>query len=127
MCQRNAAGCCQAVCGRRLTHWQIRVVAANDRFAFAEYRLTDFNQKQPVVNNRHFNFQRQLNRRTLLRGTGVSLSLPWLTAMQSAFAGVEEPEAPRRFVAMTLGLVADNLNPEQAGFGYESSIYLKPL
>jgi hypothetical protein len=82
-----------------------------------------------LVNRHHFNFQRQLDRRTLLRGTGVSLSLPWLTAMQSAFAGVEEPEAPRRFVAMTLGLglVADNLNPTQAGFGYESSSYLEPL
>ena len=82
-----------------------------------------------IVSSPLFNFQRQLSRRTLLRGTGVSLSLPWLTAMQGAFSGVEEPEAPRRFVAMTLGLglVADNLNPEQAGFDYESSTYLKPL
>lgn len=104
-------------------------MAANVRVFFANLRSIDFNQKQPVVINQHFNFQRQLNRRTLLRGTGVSLSLPWLTAMQSAFAGVEEPEAPRRFVAMTLGLglVADNLNPKQVGFDYESSSYLKPL
>lgn len=104
-------------------------MAAYGCVSCAESRLTNFKQKQSVVLHRQFNFQRQLNRRTLLRGTGVSLSLPWLTAMQSAFAGVEEPEAPRRFVAMTLGLglVADNLNPKQAGFDYESSTYLKPL
>ena len=76
-----------------------------------------------------FNFKRQLNRRTLLRGTGVSLALPWLTAMRSAFAETDSKTVPKRCVAMTLGLglVADNLNPEQAGRDYEPSLYLKPL
>lgn len=57
------------------------------------------------------------------------MSLPWLTAMQSAYAGTEDSTAPKRCLAMTLGLglVADNLNPKQAGRDYESSLYLKSL
>jgi hypothetical protein len=70
-----------------------------------------------------------LDRRTLLRGTGVALSLPWLSAMESTFGAVAATPAPRRFVATTLslGLVADNLNPEQAGRDYAPSRYLEPL
>ncbi|MEZ6130654.1 MAG: DUF1552 domain-containing protein [Planctomycetaceae bacterium] len=76
-----------------------------------------------------FHFGRQLNRRTLLRGTGVSLALPWLTAMRPAFAGTEDSTAPRRFVAMTLGLglLGENLNPATGGFDYEPGVYLRPL
>lgn len=76
-----------------------------------------------------FHFNRQLNRRTMLRGTGVCLSLPWLSAMRPAFAGTEKSSAPKRCVAMTLGLglVADNLNPTDSGFGYQSSRYLQQL
>ncbi len=76
----------------------------------------------------HFNFRTQLHRRTLLRGAGVALALPWLSAMRSAFA-TETPEQPRRFVAMTLGLglLPDNLFPKQAGRDYELSPYLEPL
>lgn len=57
------------------------------------------------------------------------MSLPWLSAMQSAFAETKGDETPKRCVAMTLGLglVADNLNPKNAGRDYESSLYLKPL
>lgn len=72
---------------------------------------------------------RDLNRRTFLKGSGVALSLPWLSAMQHAFAGSKQEQPPRRFVAMTLGLglVAENLNPNQAGRDYEPSLYLKPI
>lgn len=79
--------------------------------------------------NIHFNQRRKLDRRTILRGAGISLSLPWLTAMKPAFSGTEESTAPKRFVSMTLGLglVAENLNPKQAGYDYESSLYLKPV
>ncbi len=71
----------------------------------------------------------QLDRRTLLRGTGVTLSLPWLAAMQPAIAASNETQSPKRFVAMTLGLglVGDNLNPIQAGRGYQPSRYLQPV
>jgi hypothetical protein len=71
---------------------------------------------------------RSLDRRTFLRGTGVALAVPWLSAMAPAFGG--GPAGPsRRFVAMTLGLglVAENLNPAQAGTAYEPSLYLEPL
>ena len=63
-----------------------------------------------------FNFRRQLHRRTVLRGSGVAMSLPWLTAMQPSFAARDRVEPPKRFVAMTLGLglVAENLFPENA-------------
>lgn len=79
--------------------------------------------------NVHFNFRRRLNRRTFLRGAGVALSLPWLSAMQQAFGRSEPTQAPRRFVAMSLGLglLSDNLNPKQAGRGYQLSPYLKSI
>ncbi len=81
------------------------------------------------MKNVYFNLRKRLARRTLLRGAGVSLSLPWLSAMQSAFAGKEAVVAPKRCLAMTLGLglVSENLNPEQAGRNYKPSPYLKPL
>lgn len=74
-------------------------------------------------------FGRSLNRRTFLKGSGVAMSLPWLSAMQPAFADTKKDEPPRRFVAMTLGLglVGDNLNPQQAGFDYQASPYLKSI
>ncbi|MEW4452420.1 DUF1552 domain-containing protein [Bremerella sp. JC817] len=78
----------------------------------------------------HFNFGKKLSRRTVLRGTaGVGIAVPWLSAMQKAFAGPEEQKTPRRFVAMTLGLGlhAENLNPEKAGRDYKPSPYLEKL
>lgn len=57
------------------------------------------------------------------------MALPWLSAMRPAFAGNGQASAPKRFVSMTLGLglVGDNLNPEQSGFDYEPSLYLKSV
>jgi hypothetical protein len=76
----------------------------------------------------HFNFQERLNRRTLLKGAGVTLALPWLSAMQSAFAAAPALP-PRRFVAMTLGLglLPENLFPKESGRDYQPSPYLEPL
>lgn len=76
-----------------------------------------------------FHQGRQLSRRTVLKGAGISISLPWLSAMQRAFAGPAENTPPRRFVAMTLGLglLGENLNPTTAGRGYEPSLYLKQV
>ena len=86
---------------------------------------------------------RALPRRTFLKAAGVSLSLPWLTAMRPAAAADEEAaphlemdpvvEAgegpPRRFVAMTLGLglLSENLYPTESGRGWAPSRYLEPL
>lgn len=81
----------------------------------------------------HFNFQNRLNRRTVLRGTGVALGLPWLTAMRPAYANDSstmcDGDGAKRFVAVTLGLglVAENLNPKEAGVDYQPSRYLREL
>jgi hypothetical protein len=77
----------------------------------------------------HFNFRRSLHRRTVLRGSGVAVGLPWLTAMQPAFAARDAAASPKRFVAMTLGLglVADNLFPAEAGRDYQPSRYMTTL
>ena len=82
--------------------------------------------RMPVAFN--IDVKRSLNRRTLLRGAGVSLAMPWLSAMRPAFGG-GRIESPRRFVAMTLGLglLADNLNPATAGREYQASPYLVGL
>ena len=71
-----------------------------------------------------------LNRRTVLRGSGVAMSLPWLTAMQGSLAAKDATaNAPKRFVAMTLGLglVANNLFPSKVGRDYVASRYLESL
>ncbi len=74
-------------------------------------------------------FRRALDRRTMLRGSGVAMSLPWLSAMRGALASADESAAPKRFVAVTLGLglVADNLFPDNGGADYVASRYLEPL
>ncbi len=76
----------------------------------------------------HFSSGKQLNRRTILRSAGVAMAIPWLSAMDRAFAGSTKP-VPRRFVAMTLGLGlhADNLFPEQPGTDYQLTPYLQHL
>jgi hypothetical protein len=73
-----------------------------------------------------FDFQRSLSRRTMLRGAGVAMAMPWLSAMNAAFGETAAPQPARRFVAMTLGLglVADHLNPAAAGRDYQPSQYL---
>lgn len=77
----------------------------------------------------HFNFQRKLSRRTILRGAGIAMAMPWLSAMSQAFGKSESETPPRRFVAMTLGLGlhADNLFPQNAGREYKASRYLAQL
>ena len=76
-----------------------------------------------------FNFQNKLDRRTVLRGAGVTMAMPWLSAMSNAFASDAVQQAPQRFVSMTLGLGlhSENLNPQQSGRDYEPTRYLTPL
>jgi len=76
----------------------------------------------------YVNLQRHLNRRTVLRGAGVAMAMPWLSAMRPAFAAAET-RPPKRFVAITLGLGlhAENLFPEQPGRDYQPARYLEPL
>lgn len=71
---------------------------------------------------------RTVNRRCVLRGSGVAIGLPWLSAMSPAMGGTPTA-APQRFVAMTLGLglVADNLFPSEGGRDYQPTPYLEAL
>ena len=77
----------------------------------------------------HVDTRRALSRRTVLKGAGVSLAVPWLSAMSPAFARASDPASPRRFVAMTLslGLLGENLFPAENGRDWKPSRYLEPL
>lgn len=72
---------------------------------------------------------RSLSRRTVLKGVGVSLAMPWLSAMTPACGAARAATAPRRFVSLTLslGLVPENLYPTESGRGWKPSLYLEPL
>ncbi|WP_437202781.1 DUF1552 domain-containing protein [Planctomicrobium sp. SH664] len=76
-----------------------------------------------------FNFQNKLSRRTVLRGAGVALAVPWLSAMSQAFGASSTQRAPQRFVSfsLSLGLHAEFLNPEGEGRNYKPSRYLQSL
>src|SRR5437868_6919332 len=72
-----------------------------------------------------------LSRRTILRGAGVALTLPWLDAMtRSSFAKAAEPTLPRRrMVCMCYGLSLHPqfFFPEDQGRNYKLSQYLEIL
>src|SRR5580658_8816366 len=74
----------------------------------------------------------RLHRRTMLRGLGVALALPWLEAMRPLAAlepGSGDPASPRRFVAIcsTLGFHRPFLEPTSSGRGYEPTPYLAKM
>ena len=79
--------------------------------------------------NIHINIGRELDRRRLLRGTGVAMGIPWLSAMAKSASAEHTRRSPKRFVAMTLGLglVSENLVPKQDGADYRPSPYLEPI
>ncbi|MES2792984.1 MAG: DUF1552 domain-containing protein, partial [Planctomycetota bacterium] len=70
-----------------------------------------------------------LNRRTFLRGLGVSLSLPWLECMTPAIASSAPSPTPRRMLLISnnLGVLPKLFFPQQAGRNYELSPYLEGL
>lgn len=70
----------------------------------------------------------------MLRGIGVSLSLPFLEAMMprsatQAFASIENGASPRRMIGIcnNLGLLPDRFFPENAGSNYALSPYLQEI
>ena len=77
----------------------------------------------------NFNFGKNLSRRTVLRGAGISLALPMLDAMTPAFAAEADQKDAKRFVgvSLALGLHNPNLVPQTAGRDYKPSPYLEPL
>lgn len=76
-----------------------------------------------------FTLGKKLSRRTVLRGAGVAMSLPFLDAMAPAFATPTTGPKAKRFVgvSLSLGLHGPNLVPENGGTDYRPSQYLKPL
>ncbi len=75
---------------------------------------------------------RSLNRRTLLRASGVAIGLPLLDAMLPIGLGSEQKAAalrPKRMLLISrpLGYHAPNFFPEKAGKDYELTRYLKTL
>ncbi|QDV08437.1 hypothetical protein Poly30_39800 [Planctomycetes bacterium Poly30] len=73
-----------------------------------------------------------IDRRTLLRGTGAALALPWLEAMASATASSArqpEPALPRRFAALFCpnGMLPSAWRPGAEGADFELSPTLAPL
>jgi hypothetical protein len=71
---------------------------------------------------------RPLSRRSVLRGAGVSLALPFLDSMSPAFAQ-GKPAKPRRMIAIcnNLGLLGDHFFPQTKGRDYVLSPCLQPL
>lgn len=72
---------------------------------------------------------RDLSRRTMLRGVGVGMALPLLNAMSPAAARAQSASAPRRMFAVcnNLGLLPGEFFPANAGADYTPSNYLKVL
>ncbi|MEZ5400260.1 MAG: DUF1552 domain-containing protein [Bryobacteraceae bacterium] len=73
-----------------------------------------------------------LTRRTLLRGAGAALGLPWLEAMKLEAAGAvsnEGPVSPRRMAAIYMpnGVREDMWTPESTGREFQLSPTLQPL
>ena len=71
---------------------------------------------------------KQLNRRTLLKASGVSLALPFLESMNPVL-GASSSEPPKRMVLVctALGLHPPLLWPKTPGADYESTPYLDLL
>jgi Protein of unknown function (DUF1552) len=72
----------------------------------------------------------RITRRSILRGAGVTMTLPLLDAMLSAArADSATEQTPRRMLAICTpyGIHAPQFVPQQAGFDYEPSPYLRAL
>ena len=68
-----------------------------------------------------------LSRRTLLKASGVSLSLPWLESMAPASTAPSSPPQRAIFICTALGLHPPLLWPKTTGRKYETTPYLKLL
>lgn len=76
-------------------------------------------------------FHRRLSRRTLLRGAGAALALPWLDAMTPALAAsagqLEAPPLRAAFLFMPNGVRPDHWTPEGDDERFELTPMLKSL
>ncbi len=71
----------------------------------------------------------KLSRRTVLRGLGVSLALPWLEATGSIAKAATVGEAPKRmaFIFVPNGVVIPHWTPKTEGYGFQLPMILEPL
>ena len=75
----------------------------------------------------YLSHRKHLSRRHFIKGSGVVVSLPMLSAMTPAFSAAKK--APLRFVAMNagLGFHSPNFIPQSEGLDYEAPQYLRKL
>ncbi len=75
------------------------------------------------------NFQTKFSRRTVLRGVGVSLALPWLEATGTIAKAAVVAPAPTRmaFIFVPNGVVLDHWTPKTEGYGFALPSTLEPL
>jgi len=73
--------------------------------------------------------QKPLSRRTVLRGAGVALGLPWLEAMVPAARAASSPESPVRMAVLYManGVNTSQWTPEGTGKDFRLSPTLQPL
>jgi hypothetical protein len=71
--------------------------------------------------------RKSLDRRTLLRGMGAAVALPFLDAMSPAFAGTARSTPRLGFIYIANGVIQDQWVPNTTGRGFELSPILKPL
>ena len=71
----------------------------------------------------------KLSRRTVLRGLGVSLALPWLEATSSVVKAAAVTSSPTRmaFIFVPNGVVMNNWMPKKEGYGFQLTRTLEPL
>jgi len=84
-----------------------------------------------------FSHTKQLSRRTVLRGLGVSLALPWLeatsawgpagTARAAGAAGAVTHPTRMAFIFVPNGVDLDNWTPRGEGYGFRLPYILEPL
>jgi hypothetical protein len=71
----------------------------------------------------------QVSRRTVLRGLGVSLALPWLEATSAVAKSSAAAASPTRmaFIFVPNGVVLNEWTPTTTGYGFELPSILQPL
>ena len=71
--------------------------------------------------------RKHLSRRTLLRGAGAAIALPWLDAMQPAMAAAKPGPLRASFVYVPNGIVMREWTPQIIGPGFDLPWILRPL
>ncbi|GIW99164.1 MAG: hypothetical protein KatS3mg111_2497 [Pirellulaceae bacterium] len=71
----------------------------------------------------------KISRRTILRGMGVSLALPWLESTTPAVraAGAQQPPVRMGFIFVPNGVNVHQWFPRKVGYGFDMPYVLEPL